>query len=133
MSLVTYAINLNVGRLPGDIFINFILISAAEVPARGISIPLLGCLGRRKAFGFFMLSTGITMLLCIIFLINKGKMVYTLRVPYIMAGAMFLEHSMWSSTNGKKSFKNVEPLKWDNYLCLRALIFVEERACPEIQ
>ena len=72
MSMMFYGLRMNVGRMPGDVFTNYMILEGVEIPARLISLPLLGRLGRRWFIGIFCLSAGVCMFICIPFLMNTG-------------------------------------------------------------
>lgn len=69
-----YALSLNAGRLPGDIFLNMFLLAAVEIPANLLAVPLLDKVGRRLTMGISMLLAGISSLLMIPFMFMQGKL-----------------------------------------------------------
>ena len=68
-----YALSLNAGRLPGDIFLNMFLLAVVEIPANLIALPLLERAGRRLTLSVSMLLAGISSLLMIPFMFVEGQ------------------------------------------------------------
>jgi hypothetical protein len=68
-----YSLSLNAGSLPGDIFINMLFLTAVEIPANLLAMPLLERLGRRPTLSFSMLMAGASSLLMIPFMFVNGK------------------------------------------------------------
>lgn len=73
-SLMYYALSLNAGRLPGDIFLNMFLLAVVEIPANILAVPLLERVGRRLTLGVSTLSAGISSLLMIPFMYINGQL-----------------------------------------------------------
>jgi MFS transporter, OCT family, solute carrier family 22 (organic cation transporter), member 4/5 len=72
-SLMYYALSLNAGRLPGDVFLNMFLLSVVEIPANMLAVPLLERVGRRLTLGVSTLSAGLSSLLMIPFMFITGQ------------------------------------------------------------
>jgi len=67
-----YALSLNAGRLPGDVFINMFLLSVVEIPACFIAAVLLERVGRRLTVGVSTILGGTASFLMIPFMIFSG-------------------------------------------------------------
>jgi len=72
-SLMYYALSLNAGRLPGNIFVNMFLLAFVEIPANLIAVPLLERVGRRLTLSVSMLLAGISSVLMIPFMFIPGQ------------------------------------------------------------
>ncbi|ELU05582.1 hypothetical protein CAPTEDRAFT_153730 [Capitella teleta] len=72
ISLVYYGLSLNVGRLPGSVYLNSFLLSGVELPGYLTGIFLLERIGRKKTTGGSTMLAGFATILCIPFLLNSN-------------------------------------------------------------
>lgn len=70
--MMYYALSLNAGRLPGNIFFNMFLLAVVEIPANLMAVFLLDRVGRRLTLGVSTLLAGISSLLMIPFMFIPG-------------------------------------------------------------
>ena len=68
-----YGVLLNVGNLGGDFYLNLVLITAVEYPAKVITIFLLKKLGRKSVYIGCMLLGGITCVATIYPVVEKNE------------------------------------------------------------
>lgn len=59
VSLVYYGLTLNVGKLYGNLYMNYFLNSVIELPAYALCLLLLNRVGRRKLHAGLMSLTGV--------------------------------------------------------------------------
>jgi OCT family organic cation transporter-like MFS transporter 4/5 len=82
VSFIIYGLNLNWQALTGSIFLNFVVFSALDFPAKMLGLFIVMKGGRRMPFVLFVLASGTMLLLILAF--EKGK--YYKNWPIAMLG-----------------------------------------------
>lgn len=72
-ALMYYALMLNTGYLPGDIFLNSFLLTVIEIPANFLTMYFLGRIGRRLTLGLSMIFGAISSVLMIPLMFFSGS------------------------------------------------------------
>ncbi|ELU12833.1 hypothetical protein CAPTEDRAFT_83226, partial [Capitella teleta] len=73
VSLITYGLNMNAGRLPGSVFFNYMMFAAVDFPCRLLTIVVFAYMGRKYGNAMYIGCAGMLMLMCIPFLLNTGS------------------------------------------------------------
>ena len=73
VSMVYYGLALNSGNLAGDLYFNFFLNTAVEIPAHLIPLVLLDRIGRKKLHVFTMVFGGVACLSTILTVLYLDK------------------------------------------------------------
>jgi len=93
-ALMFYALSLNAGRLPANIFFNVFLLSVVEIPANLTAAFLLERVGRRRTLGVSTMLGGFTSFLMIPFMFSSGQSLNTSLSQYVagVSGCAILRH-----------------------------------------
>lgn len=75
-ALMYYALMLNTGYLPGDIFLNSFLLTVIEIPANFLTMYFLGRIGRRLTLGLSMIFGAISSVLMIPLMFFSGRVTF---------------------------------------------------------
>ena len=81
-----YGVILNVGNLGGDFYVNLLLITLVEYPAKFFTIAVVNKFGRKKLYIAYMLLGGIACILTIYPVMRKDEC----KLPMILLAIYFL-------------------------------------------